>query len=167
MARRKITEAPELEADSLPELTAQQFGFVKGLLDGKSASDAYRGSYNCGKMQPNTIWAAASRLRADSNVAAWLSRARQAELGNAKITLDQHVQRLDRLQDLAISTGNIGAAVQAEQIIGKVLGHHVERFQDVTADPEKLLRDIAAVSPELAAQLAKDNGIRLEQETQH
>ena len=167
MARRKITDAPETGADEFPELTARQVGFVKGILDGKSASDAYRASYDCSKMQSNTIWAAASRLRADSNVSAWLSRARRAELGSAKISLDQHVQRLDRLQDLAISTGNIGAAVQAEQIIGKVLGHHVERFADVTADPEKLLRDIAAVSPQLAAQLAKDNGINLEQETQH
>ena len=41
-----------------------------------------------------------------------------------------------RLRKLAESTGNVGAAVQAEQLRGKVEGHYIEKHQDVGEVPE-------------------------------
>ena len=163
MARRKITEAAELAelaGEELPELTAQQQDFVRELLAGKTATDAYRAAYDCQNMQARTIWAEASRLRAHRNVAAWLSVARQAHLGHAIVTKEAHIRELERLKELALAAGNLGAAVQAEQLRGKAAGHYVEQYADVTPDdPRKTLHEIAELSPELAQQLAKEAGI--------
>ena len=53
----------ETELDGLPTLTAKQTAFVNALLEGKTASDAYRESYNCENMSHGAIWVEASRLR--------------------------------------------------------------------------------------------------------
>lgn len=167
MPRRKLTKVDDLPKAELPELTDQQFAFVKGLLDGKTATDAYRAAYDCSNSQPETIWAHASRLRADDKVAAWLDAARQAYLGSAKITLDQHVQRLDELRTIAVKTGNVGAAVAAEQTIGKVLGHHVERYEEVIRDPLEVLASLAREAPETARAIAQELGLPEPEATTH
>jgi hypothetical protein len=157
MAQRKITKIEN--CPDLPELTGQQLAFVKGILDGKSAADAYRLAYNTENMMTKTVWAEASRLRNNRDVTAWLSASRKAYLGHANITLEQHIQRLEELRAIAIDTGNVGAAVQAEQLIGKAIGHYTERYEINTNDPADMLKQIAELSPELAAQLAKDENI--------
>jgi hypothetical protein len=154
--RRKISKAEESDSD-LPQLTEQQMMFVKGILDGKTGSDAYRAAYNCENMKPETIWAAASRLRHDDKVSAWLEVAREAEMASAKRTLDQHIQRLDRLQAIALRTGNVGAAVQAEQLIGKASGHYAENINISMAEPTDVLDEIRKLSPELAEQLSRNH----------
>lgn len=160
MPRQKITGQAEAAAD-LPDLTAQQQKFVEGILAGKTASDAYRAAYDCSNMGQNTIWVKASVLRNSDTVTVWLSAARQAHLGTAVLTYDNHLRELERLREIALKTGNVGAAVQAEQIRGKVAGHHVDQVRDVTDrfDPAQTIREIAAHSPELAASLAAANGI--------
>lgn len=167
--RRKITTTAQLEAAGadLPELTPQQQKFVEGLLGGLTASDAYRAAYDCSNSQNNTIWARASALNADSRVQVWLSAARQAHLGSGKVTLDNHIRELERLKEIAIKTGNVGAAVQAEQLRGKAQGHYVEKLEVHATDPLDTLRQIAALSPELAAQLARQQGIEWTAETSH
>ena len=159
MPRRKITQPPSLDADELPELSPQQQTFVQGLLAGKTASDAYRAAFDTTEWLASSIWGKASILANDAKVQVWLSAARKAQLGTAHITLDQHIRRLDRLAAIAVETGNIGAAVQAESIIGKVAGHHIERIQEVPADPADVLKTIAATAPDLAAMLAAQAGI--------
>lgn len=167
MAQRQKT-APSEPVDDLPVLTEKQMLFVKGVLDGKTASDAYRAAYDCENMQPETIWAAASRLRHNKQVGAWLDAAREAELASAKRTLDQHVARLDRLQAIALRTGNVGAAVQAEHYIGKVSGHYTERMEIMNGDPLDTLKQIAGYAPDLARQLAQQAGIEWQEgQTEH
>lgn len=157
MARRKLTEAADDIADDLPELTENQMMFVKGVLDGKNGSDAYRAAYNCENMKPETIWAAASRLRHDDKVSTWLEAAREAEMGAAKRTLDQHIARLDRLQAIALRTGNVGAAVQAEQLIGKASGHYSDTINLRLDEPTSILEELRKLDPALAEQLARDH----------
>lgn len=166
MARRKISET-ELDAEELPELTAQQLAFVKGILDGKTATDAYRAAYDTATMADRTVWAESSRLRNNPDITAWITAARVACLGSARVTLDGHLQELERLKELALGSGNHGAAVQAEQLRGKAAGHYTERFEISTdADPLATLEQIASHSPELARKLAEDNGIPW-QRTEH
>ncbi len=169
MARRKIAGVDELDGSELPEITGQQLNFVRGVLEGKSASDAYRVAYDCSESKPETIWASASRLRSDPKVSAWLDASRIAELGQAGVTLDQHIKRLDALKAIAVKTGNVGAAVQAEQLIGKAMGHYVERFEDVTkTDPSEVLKELAKIAPDAARALANEHGIQLDsQESVH
>jgi hypothetical protein len=162
LARRQITQKPEMaNDDDLPELTPQQMDFVRHLLDGKTASDAYRAAYSAENMVANSIWCEASKLRHNSNVAQWLAAARTANLGSAKVTLEGHVAELERLREIALSTGNIGAAVQAEQLRGKAAGHYVEQVRDVTdKDPMEMLDRLALeIGPEAVRKLAEDEGI--------
>ena len=64
-----------------------------------------------------------------------------------------------RLKTLALKNGNYGAAVQAEKIRGEVAGHKTEKVQLIPASPEQTLQEIAALSPELAQELARQEGI--------
>lgn len=162
--RRKITktlgEAAEAVTEELSELTPKQMKFVEGILSGKSSTDAYRAAYDCSRSAASTVWPNACRLRSDSKVSAMLVAARKAGLGNAKLTLERHISELERLREIALESGNVGAAVQAEQLRGKASGHYIERYSDVTeSDPMNVLHELHKTSPTLAAQLAKENGI--------
>lgn len=160
MARRKIAAAPAIAtASELPDLTPRQQEFVRLLLAGRTGADAYRGSHDTSAMATNTIIAEASRLRTNPNISAWLSAGRQAHLGTAVLTRDAHLAELERLKELALEAGNHGAAMQAEMYRGKVAGHHIERIQEVPADPHDTLKTLAQTAPDLAAQLAAAAGI--------
>jgi hypothetical protein len=159
--QHKKTSPQNIDLADLPELTEQQRNFVFLLLQGKSASDAYRAAYDCTNSQDRTIWCEASKLKHHPRVAIWLSAARQAEMGTAKVTLEQHIKRLDRLEELCIGSGNLGAAVQAEQLIGKASGHYKETVDlSISNDPLAALKELASISPDIAKQLAAAHGIQ-------
>ena len=157
MPRRKITEQPE--AKDLPELTAQQMDFVQGILAGKTASDAYRAAYDCTNSTKNTVWCEASKLRGHPSVAQWIDAAKVNGMANCTVTYESHIRELERLKALSINSGNMGAAVQCEQTIGKAAGLHIERTQEVPIDAVQTLKDIAQHQPELAASMAAQHGI--------
>ena len=73
MPRRKITDAPTLDDEELPELMPQQMEFVRGLLEGKTASDAYRAAFSTEGWQSSSIWPKASMMANDGKVQAWLA----------------------------------------------------------------------------------------------
>jgi hypothetical protein len=158
MARRQITTT--IDPTELPDLTPQQAEFVRHVVSGKTATDAYKAAYDCGGSLPRTIWAEASRLRNDPDIAAWIDAAKIAGLGSTAVTYERHINELERLKALCIKSGNMGAAVQCEQTIGKAAGLHVDKIMDVTpADPVQTLKDIAQHQPDLAAALAAQAGI--------
>ena len=169
MARRKIT--PGVDASDLPDLTPQQMKFVEGIIAGQTASDAYRGAYDVSNTSDRSIWALASRLRANVSVASWIDAIKAAGFGRVSCTYDEHMTELARLRGVAERTGNIGAAVQAEQLRGKVAGHYVDQVKDLTpVSAVDTLKDIAQHSPDLAAALAAQYNIewaKPEAETAH
>lgn len=163
MARQLITDAPDDDApeNELPQLTGQQMNFVEGILAGKTASDAYRAAYTAENSTPRTIWAEASRVNTHPGVSAWIAAGRKARLGSASVTLDDHVRELERIREIALANGNIGAAAQCEHYRGKAKGHYTENIRDVTEhDPLQTLRAIAElVGDEAAERLAKTHNI--------
>lgn len=173
MARRKLTQdKPETAANepkaamrldpelALPELTAKQMKFCERVLAGDNLSDAYRAAYDAENMSSPAIWVAASRLRGSTKLALWLDAARSETLTDHSCTLLAHLKELERLKSIAIRTGNVGAAVQAEQLRGKVAGHYVERHENVTVrDPAAVLRDIAKIDSRLAQAYAKRHNL--------
>jgi hypothetical protein len=166
--RRKLAQPinPKDAAD-LPDLTEQQKCFLDGLLSGKRLAEAYRAAYDCSHMQQNSIWVDASRLRSNPKIVLWLAAARKAGLGHAVVTLEGHVSELERLREIALETGNVGAAVQAEHFRGKASGQYKETTELIISDPNETLKQIAQVSPELAARIAREQGIEWESETAH
>lgn len=155
--RRKPTEVKDLKGEELPALTAQQMHFVELILTGKSASDAYRASYDCSNSADRTIWARASELRNHSGVAVWLSAARKAGLDRAKITLEDHLSELARLREIALEKGNVGAAVLAETNRGKASNHYTENVRVEQVNPDNVLDEIRKLNPALADQLASEH----------
>lgn len=139
----------------LPDLTAKQFKFVQGILSGLTASDAYRAAYDCENMSDAAIWVEASRRRSDSKVALWLSQARQQALTSATMTKEAYLQELQRLAKKCEDDKNLGAAVKATELQGKVMGHYVEKVADVTEQTEadRALREIEKENPGLAEYL--------------
>lgn len=75
-----------MDAKDLPQLTPKQLKFVKGLLEGKTYSDAYRGAYNTQNWSDEAIWVEASRLKDHPNVSLWLAKAREAQAESVIIT---------------------------------------------------------------------------------
>lgn len=163
MPRQKRTEAkPALSAENLPEITPKQLAFVRGILEGKTASDAYRGAYNAQNMANDDIWREASLLRHHPKVSQWLSALRQANMDTGKLTLEGHMAELASLRDIAVTTGNVGAAVLAETNRGKVSGLYTDRIEDVTKrqdDVKSLVSRITQIDPIAGASLARALGI--------
>lgn len=148
-----------MDDDALPELTEQQRKFVEGILSGLSASDAYRASYNVANSQEASIWAAASRLRHNVKVAAWIRAARIAGFGSAVLTKEAHMAELDRLKEIALQAGDVKAAAACEHLRGKASGLYVERSEVTVHDPAAVLAQIAAIDPGIAQRLAERFGM--------
>lgn len=159
MSRRKITTA-DIAGEELPDLTAQQQHFVEEILAGKNATEAYRAAYDCSNTSYPAIRVNACRLRSQANIALTLSIARKAGMGAGVLTLANHVAELERIREIALDTGNVGAAAQCEQLRGKAMGHYTERMEvtDLT-DIRTELSEIAKISPELAQAYAKEKGV--------
>lgn len=148
----------EQEAEGLPELTDKQMNFVLGILAGKTASDAYREAYDCKNMSNQCIWVKASELRSHDKVTVWLEASKALSLVDVKCTRDAHLRELERIKHLAIARNNLVVAGNMEHLRGKVEGHYVERYENVTPeDPIKILRELEKVNPEYALALAKEH----------
>lgn len=132
MARRKITEAPETLPAELPDLDEREIDFANRLLKGESATDAYIQSHSVYDWKRTSAQVAASRLANSERVQLWMSYARLGLMTEGVVSLEQHIRSLDRLMEIAVSTGNIGAAVQAEQLKGKASGLYAEKIEDTT-----------------------------------
>ena len=104
-------------------LTPKQEAFAQALVTGMSQSDAYRAAFTVGaKTKPETVNQAASRLMADSNVAARVAELREPIAKKAQITLESHLDDLLRLRNMAAKERQYGAAITAEVARGKASG---------------------------------------------
>lgn len=146
--RRKITKVQEEGA--LPDLTPQQHAFVEAKLSGKNGTEAYIAAYDAKNMLRTTIQVEASKLAANPKVAQWLSAGRMAGLASScGPTMQEHIAELDRIKEIALKTGNVGAAAQCEQLRGKVMGHYTERVELTQDDPSVVWARLVQIMPEL------------------
>lgn len=161
MPRHKKTKPADAPAE-LPVLTPQEERLVELVIDGVGNSEAYRIAYDANGYNANSLAVRACRKIASPTIQAHL-RAIQA-VGTAKLTLTREQRIRDRIAFAARAehAGNFGAANGAHDAVDKMLGHMVERFEDVTqreADPVDTLRAIAQKHPEIAASLAAEKNI--------
>jgi hypothetical protein len=150
----------ETVLDELPTLTPKQNAFVNALLQGKTASDAYREAYNCEKMSTASVWVEASRLRANTKVSLWLRHFQRMGLDEARISLEGHLAELARARELALALGQAAAAVQAEHYRGKALGLYEDRLRLTIAMTDTEL--LQAVEATLGREVAEVIGAALE-----
>jgi hypothetical protein len=121
--------------------------FALAILDGKSATDAYKSAYAWQDSKPETIWANASRLRANPKVQAWLQAATISRLKRSSLTAEEHMAELAGIRDQAIQTKQYSVAVKAEIARGQVAGFYVSQYRDLTpaekATDKELLETIS------------------------
>lgn len=121
-------------------LTPQQEHFSRLVAEGKSQSDAYRGAYpKCARWKQETVHQAASRMMAEGNVFARVAQLRKEFAPASRLTLEKHIEELERLKELALDAGKFEAAITAEVNRGKASGLYVTKTEDVTDPMRKAL----------------------------
>lgn len=156
------TKRPPTDSNAeLPDLTSKQHGFVVGILEGLTASDAYRRAYDAQNMADDDIWREASLLRSHPKVSQWLAQAKLQGLANTVVTLESHISELDSLKQEARQQGAYGAAIKAEELKGRATGLYVDQIKTDTgqADLLQALDIIGSTNPGLATSLREGLGL--------
>lgn len=113
-------------------LTPKQEAFAQAIVTGMNQSDAYRAAYKVREgTKPETVNQAASRIMADSNVTARVEELREPVAKKAQITLESHLEDLQRLRNMAVKANQMSAAISAEVARGKAAGVHIEKSEQL------------------------------------
>ena len=114
------------------ELTPKQEAFAQAVASGLTQSDAYRKSYTVKPTtKPESVNQKSSALMSEVNIRSRVMELRERGADNAVLTREAHLEELKRLKGIALELEDIKAAINAEQLRGKVMGHYIER-QEVT-----------------------------------
>ncbi len=110
-------------------LTPKQEKFCLVYMETGNASEAYRQSYNAGKMASETINRNAKDLLDNSKIATRLKELRAPAIEKAQITLECHLNDLKTLRDKADAAEKYGPAIAAEVARGKASGLYIEKVE--------------------------------------
>lgn len=114
----------------MPSLSPQRERFARAVASGMNQSDAYRAAYKVREgTKLSSINVNASKLMADAKVAQRVSEMRLPVAKKAMITLESHLEDLQRLRNMAVKAEQFGAAITAEVARGKAAGIVVEKGQ--------------------------------------
>ena len=118
-------------------LTDKQEKFVQIYIETKNASEAYRQSYNAGKMKDTSVNVNASKMLANAKVALRLAQLRGEIKQRHNVTVDSLIKELEDARRAALSaeTPQTSAAVAATMGKAKLCGldkQLVELSGDVT-----------------------------------
>lgn len=98
-------------------------------MESGNASEAYRKAYDAQSMRPSSVNRSAKELLDNPKITARLQELRQPAVERAQVTLEQHLNDLKRLRDLAEASEKYGPAIQAEVARGKASGLYVEKTE--------------------------------------
>ena len=118
----------------MAKLTPKQEAFCLAHLETGIASEAYRRSYKTEKMKEKQIWEEASKLLKNPKVAQRLKELREPAVKKAMLTLERHLERLEKLSRGAELDKQFSAAISAEVARGKAAGIHIEKFENTNID---------------------------------
>jgi len=149
------------ENDNLPKITDKQLNFVLGVQRGLSYAESYRQSYDT-KGNDKTVWANASRLAHDSNVAPWLGLLKAERVSEAWYTKEQHLKAVAEDIELCRRNGSWSAMVKARELLAKSAGLLVDK-SEVThirkSDTELLEALERELGPEARKQAERKMGL--------
>lgn len=110
-------------------LTPKQEAFCLGYMEKGNASEAYRRAYNATRMAPSSVNRKAKELLDNGKITARLHELRAPVAEKAQITLGSHLTELERLKCIAEFSGNINAALKAEELRGKAVGLYTSKLE--------------------------------------
>ncbi|MGI9411570.1 MAG: hypothetical protein ACR2OV_15935 [Hyphomicrobiaceae bacterium] len=165
MPQNQKTDAlPDIDPEDLPDLPGKRMAFVTQIMAGDNLTQAYENAgYSVTGMKRETVWAEASRLRADPKVSAWVSALKRYQFANGLYTQEMHLSELDAAAEECRLGGNMGAMVNAIKAKGQVSGHYISLHEDVgkrNRSPAEMIAEIRAkLGDEAADVLAKSMGV--------
>ena len=121
------------------KLTAKQEAFVRNILAGQNQSDAYRNAGYSSKLQPKSVWTAASMLFANEKVSRRITAGKaQQERSATHSAASLRVSLIKQLAHLAEHAVKESDRLRAMDILGRT--EYVKLFLERTADmtPENL-----------------------------
>lgn len=135
-------------------LTEKQEKFCHEFIKTGNASEAYRNSYNAGKMKPESIHVNASKLLSDAKVSQRVESLRAAVSKKRMLGLEDLLDELEQARTLALAqeTPQTSAAVAASMGKAKMLGLLSDKVQVSGADggPLNLNLEVAFLGPSRA-----------------
>jgi phage terminase small subunit len=114
------------------KLTSKQENFCHAFIELGNASDAYRAAYDAEEMLPNTVNRKAHDLIKNGKIAARIEELRAPVIERVRITLESHLDELERLKEIALQKDNINAALTAEMGRAKAAGLYVTKVESKT-----------------------------------
>jgi hypothetical protein len=90
----------------MSNLTPKREAFAQNIANGMTQADAYRASFSAGKMKPETIQQAASRLMANSKVSARVAEFKKALEEKHLWTREKSVKILSQIAENKESTNS-------------------------------------------------------------
>ena len=134
----KDEDKSESKVRNISGLTPKQENFCNGVISGKTASEAYRESYNAKGMKDSSVWTEASKLMSNPKVSQRIHQGmkRKNEYAvTSSISLRQFI--MERLQAEATDiANNESARIRALELLGKVseVALFTERVESITND---------------------------------
>ena len=116
------------------KLTPKQDDFCHKFLELKSASAAYKASYNAANSKPETVHRCATDLLNNPKIAARLDELRAKADQYTEITLEEVSTALRTALDMALDSGQSSAATAAAMGLGKLGGLVTDRQRIETVD---------------------------------
>jgi len=121
----RMTKRPKSES----KLTFKQEAFVNALLETGNQYEAYGRAYTCKNMSREAIDVEASKLVRHPKIALRLGQFRESTMAEAMLTLEEHMQELKALRDMAKSAGQLSAAISAEVKRGELRRFYVKQVE--------------------------------------
>ncbi|AZV93579.1 terminase small subunit [Bordetella sp. J329] len=105
-------------------LTPKQEAFALAYVETGNASEAYRRTYNAGRMKPETVNRNAKALLDNNKIAARVAELQAAHVERHKLTVDDLLAELEEARKAALTaeTAQSSAAVAATMGKAKLLG---------------------------------------------
>jgi phage terminase small subunit len=129
---------------ALAKLTDKQELFCLNIYAGMSNVEAWINSYDHGGTR-KTASESASKLMANPRIQHRLKELRDESNRRARVTLEDHLKRLEELGRGAQDNGQFSAAINAELNRGKASGIYVERKEITGADGGPINHSIRVV----------------------
>lgn len=103
-------------------LSENQTKFVEEYAKGKSATEAYKASYNCKGKNNKIISYYANKLLDNSLIVEEIGKRKQKNSSFLNYTTEQSYNKIKEIQALAINKGDLTNALKAEEMAGKLAG---------------------------------------------
>ena len=131
-----------MKGSAMTELTPRQEKFAQEVASGKTQAEAYRLAYNVDKSKDSSIHVNASKLMSNTKIQQRVDEIRMPVIQAKRLTLENHLEDLKALRNMAIKEGKLSAAINAEIARGKAAGVAIDRVEVEHNIPEIRVRYI-------------------------